>query len=226
VTIPYKEAVIPLLDELEPQASRIGAVNTIYKRENRLVGANTDAPAFLRTLRHEGAFDPRDTVVTLLGAGGAARAVATALLDAGVGILRIANRTKARAQALAQELRARSTAHIVVCSWDPLGLGQAIAASYLLVNATSIGLRGSVEERESPMPARLLNPSLLVYDLVYNPTETPLLASAREAGARTVGGLGMLVEQGALAFELWTGQGAPRDVMRDAAEGALLMRAT
>jgi shikimate dehydrogenase len=221
VTIPYKETILPLIDQIEPQAARIGAVNTIYKRDGRLVGANTDGEGLLRSLRREAYFEPGDAIVTLLGAGGAARAVATALLEAGVAILRIANRTKPRAQALADSLRAWSSASVVVCSWDPLGLGQAIAGSYLLVNATSIGLRGSAEAGQSPMPSRLLNPSLLVYDLVYNPLETPLLVDARSAGARTLGGLGMLIEQGALAFERWTGKEAPRAVMRTAAQEAL-----
>ena len=225
VTIPYKETVLPLLDELEPPAVRIGSVNTICKVNGRLIGANTDGAGFLRSLREETGFDPRDAVVTLLGAGGAARAVATALLEGGVAILRIANRTAARAQALADDLKAWSGASIAVCSWDPLGLGRAIAASYLLVNATSIGMHGSPSAGESPMPGRLLNPGLLVCDLVYNPPETPLLAAARSAGALTLGGLGMLVEQGALAFERWTGYEAPRAVMRAAAEQALAVRA-
>ncbi len=221
VTVPYKEAIVPFLDELEPLATRIGAVNTVYKRGGRLVGANTDAAGFLHSLREEAGFETRDAVATLLGAGGAARAVATALLESGVAILRIANRTRARAVALAEDLRTWSRASIVVCSWEPLGLGQAIAGSYLLINATSIGLHGSSAAGESPMPSRLLNPGLLVCDLVYNPPETPLLAAARAAGARTLGGLGMLVEQGALAFERWTGCEAPRAIMRAAAERAL-----
>ncbi|HLF09212.1 MAG TPA: shikimate dehydrogenase [Dehalococcoidia bacterium] len=221
VTVPYKEMIVPFLDELEPLATRIGAVNTVYKRAGRLVGANTDAAGFLRSLREEAGFETRDAVATLLGAGGAARAVATALLESGVAILRIANRTRARAVALAEDLRTWSCASIVVCSWEPLGLGQAIAGSYLLINATSMGLHGSSTAGESPMPGRLLNPGLLVCDLVYKPPETPLLAEARSAGARTLGGLGMLVEQGALAFERWTGYEAPRQIMRAAAERAL-----
>jgi shikimate dehydrogenase len=213
VTVPHKERVIPHLDRLTPQARAIGAVNTIVNRGGRLVGHNTDGAGFLAALRTRWGCNVRGRSVCLLGAGGSARAVAVALLGAGVKRLVIANRTAARGTMLAARLRRQfpgssSTVRGLALSSD--ALDRAAAGCDLLVNATSAGM-----QRGDP---RLLGPALVrrfpaVCDLIYAPPETRLLKDARAAGCRTMNGLPMLVYQGALSFELWTGRKAPIDVM-------------
>ncbi len=219
VTVPHKEAVLPLLDALDDEAALMGAVNTIVHRDGRLVGHNTDGVGFLAALDSVG-FDPQGAGALLLGAGGAARAVAFALARHGANPLYIANRTLDRAQRLADEVNAVApVAHALSLTEGAL---EEVAGAYvLLVNCTSVGMRHTPTEDASPFPSGLLRRRLLVYDLVYNPPETRLLRDAKAAGARPVGGLGMLVHQGAAAFELWTGRPAPLEVMFRAAEEGL-----
>ena len=224
VTIPHKQAVMPLLDEVDPTARDVGAVNTVVRTAGRLVGANTDVAGFLAALRDEGAYDPRGRSALLLGAGGAARAVAYALLTEGAARVAIANRSPQRARALAAELNARFPATVDALPLDAEALAPRLAAGApadLLVNCTSLGMAHGPDPDASPIPDALIPAESLVYDLVYNPQETPLLAAARRAGARTLGGLPMLVYQGAVAFRLWTGRDAPVDVMLRAASAAL-----
>ncbi len=219
VTVPHKEAVLPLLDAVDEEASSIGAVNTIVHRDGRLVGYNTDGRGFIQALDRVG-FDPQGAGVLLLGAGGAARAVAFALARHGASAIYIANRTLERAQRLAKEVNAVS----LVATALPLtevALEEITGAYVLVVNTTTVGMRHTEAEAASPLPRRYLSRRLLVYDLVYNPSETTLLQEASAAGARAVGGLGMLVYQGAAAFELWTGRPAPVDVMFAAAQEGL-----
>jgi shikimate dehydrogenase len=218
VTIPYKEKALPSLDRLEGQAREIGAVNTIAKDKDALVGYNTDGQAFLRALREKGDFEPRGQDVVLLGAGGAARALAFSLLRAGIRSLTIYNRGLERARKLAGDLE------------EVLGPGQGVQSlpweerlsglppCQLIVQATHLG---TGEDSASPLPAQLIPRGVLAYDLVYNPPETPFLKEARKAGARALGGLAMLVYQGAASFRLWTGREAPVDMMFQAAEKAL-----
>lgn len=221
VTIPFKQAVMPLLDEVDSLARQIGAVNTVVNQEGRLVGHNTDAEGFLRALRREAEFDPAECRAVLLGAGGAARAVAFALAQAGAKWLDIVNRTEDRARALAQELRDAFPCQVEGLPWSEAVLRRALAEAELVVNCTSIGMRHSATEGQSPVRSALLFSRLLVYDLVYNPPLTPLLQEAERASARTLGGLPMLVYQGAAAFELWTGRRAPVELMMETASGAL-----
>jgi shikimate dehydrogenase len=213
VTLPHKSDVLPLLDALEPEAARIGAANTVYKRaDGALVGANTDAPALIAALRDEAGFAARGQAVVVLGASGAARAAVFALLDAGVAQLTLVNRTLARAEGLlADALEHYDDAPpLLALAPDDLALVGALADAALVVNATSVGWHGD----ETPLDAALISPGALVYDMVYRPTR--LLRDAQARGARTLGGLGMLVRQGALAFERWTGQTAPLAVMEAA----------
>lgn len=219
VTVPYKESVLWLVDELDDLARKTGAVNTVVNRAGRLFGYNTDAPGFLRALTEDARFEPKGKRVLLLGAGGAARAVGIGLLQSGVASLAIANRTQARAEALRQALLSTGTTDGAVISVLPWGALP--NAPDLIVNATSIGMRHSSAEGQSPVSTSQISSGSLVYDLVYNPPETPLLKAARQAGARTLGGLPMLVYQGAMAFELWTGRKPPLDVMFHAARQAL-----
>jgi shikimate dehydrogenase len=219
VTIPHKEAVLPLIDEVDPTAKRIGAVNTIVNRDGRLLGHNTDAVGFMKALREDGQVDPTGKRVVVAGAGGAARAVIVALLEAEARSITVINRTLSRANRLVAEvadlagpsdLRALPE---VYASWAAV-----MNSCDLLVNCTSAGSSGS--ESESPVPFDLIRSSLRVFDLIYNPSETPLMAAARKAGASVLGGLPMLVYQGAASFELWTEQKAPLDIMVDAARKA------
>ena len=250
VTVPHKEAVVPLMDELDDLALEIGAVNTIVNRNGRLVGYNTDAAGFLLALRQEGGFDPAGKRVVLLGAGGVARAASLALARAGAKSLVITDIILERAHRLASELErslargsgpgARSCvdakemkgiaslerpwvplSEIKALSKDDPQLVEALSDCDLLVNCTPIGMKHSNSEGRSPLEARLIPMGALFYDVVYNPIETRLLADAKRAGARTLNGLAMLVYQGAMAFELWTGREAPIDIMFQAAKGAL-----
>ncbi|MBX0327048.1 shikimate dehydrogenase [Oscillochloris sp. ZM17-4] len=205
VTLPHKQAVIALLDDLEPEAAKIGAVNTIYKAPGgALIGANTDAPGLLDDLR-EGGADLAGRSAVLLGASGAARAAAFALAGAGLARLTIANRGLARAEALAADLGGAPAIRAVALD-DP-GLPAIIAGADLLINATSLGWQAD----ETPLPDPPVSPHALVYDMVYR--ETRLLRAAAARGARTRDGAGMLVHQGALALTRWTGRDAPLAVM-------------
>lgn len=220
VTIPHKEAVLPLLDDVDNDARRIGAVNTIVNRGGKLTGYNTDASGFMRALRDDGAFSPRNKRVVVLGAGGAARAVGFALVDVGVRSLIILNRSVERGWALAWDLKVSDTA-VVALSWKDGNTLTALGECDLLVNCTSVGMKDGSGEGKSPLGIGLIPKRALVYDVVYNPLETPLLAAAKKAGARTLGGLPMLVYQGAASFELWTGKSAPIDIMMRVAKRAL-----
>lgn len=215
VTVPHKESIIPLLDGLTPVAQPIGAVNTIVKREG-LIGHNTDAAGLLADLHAHGV-KLQDRTVMLIGAGGAARAAvaAVASLTAGVGArVRVMARRREQAEAL------QSLAPLEIFEWTELGFLQACDDVALILNSTPIGMSPNTEA--SPWPATVpFPPDAFVYDMIYNPVETRLIQQAREHGLRAATGLGMLVEQGALAFELWTDKPAPREVMREAAEDKL-----
>jgi shikimate dehydrogenase len=214
VTVPHKGAVLPFLARVEGEAQAMGAVNTLVLQTEDASGGwaghNTDAAGFLAALREAG-FEPAGASALVLGAGGAARAVVHALSAAGGSVV-VHNRTAERAARLVEEMAAAGGRPPRAISLDELQPD----AIDLLVNATSLGMGAQAGTSPWPEP-RPLPARWTVYDLVYNPAETPLLARARAAGCRAVGGLGMLVHQGALAFALWTGQPAPLEVMREAA---------
>ena len=218
VTVPHKEAVMPLLDRLMESAQNVGAVNTVVNRSGVLEGHNTDTTGFLRALKEDGAFDPAGKRVLLLGAGGAARAVAQVLVSQQVASLTVANRTLERAQGLVTGLPATCRLEAVSLTTEAVGDGDRWD---LIVNCTTVGMRHGPGEGRSPLPAGAISAETMVYDLVYNPHETPLIQEAKKAGARTLGGLPMLVYQGAEAFTLWTGREAPLPVIFHAAEQAL-----
>jgi shikimate dehydrogenase len=219
VTIPHKVGIVAFLDELDPIAADIGAVNTIVNNEGRLKGYNTDASGFLRSLI-AGGFDPNRKKVILLGAGGAARAIGFALAQRGAHIT-VLNRKIEIEQAvlLAQNLSRVTKSKVSAFALDAANLKASLVGADLLVNATSVGM--SPGSGDTPVPARLLQPGLSVFDVVYTPLETRLLREARARGCRVISGLEMLVQQGALSFELWTGEKAPLDLMRNAALAAL-----
>lgn len=220
VTVPHKQAVMEYIDEIDDLASRIGAVNTIVNSGGRLLGTNTDAEGFITSLREQGRIEPAGLRIVLIGSGGAARAAAHALADSGIGSLTIANRTLERAKALVAEIRAQGTdAHAI--SLQDAEVGSICARADLIVNSTSVGMLHGPAEDASPVPQGVIGSRSVVYDMVYNPPDTPLLKYADEAGARAVGGLPMLVYQGAAAWSRWTGKEAPVDVMFKAARTAL-----
>lgn len=211
VTIPHKVAVIPFLDRVDPLAKKIGSVNTIVNRSGKLEGFNTDGPGFTGDLVVHG-FSPNRKTVILAGAGGAANAVAAVLSEARAGKIYITDLDDRLAGRLAA--RIPRAEHLPSRAWK-----KAIPAADLLVNATPVGMKPG-----APLVrAAELRKGMVVYDLVYN-RATELLAEARKAGCLAIDGSGMLVEQGALAFELWTGRKAPVDVMRRALRSALKKR--
>ena len=223
VTVPHKEAVIPFLDEIDEWAAEAGAVNTIVNRGGRLVGYNTDGYGFLRALRESAGLDPAGKRALILGAGGSARGVVQALLRAGVAELVIANRTLGRAKALA-DLAANREVPALAMELTDLGTDDVPPETALIVNCTSLGMHHGPDETASPMAASQIPPSALVYDLVYNPMLTPLLREAHSVGAPTLGGISMLVYQGAASFELWLERPAPVSVMMEAAMAAMRER--
>ncbi len=220
VTIPHKRAAAAAVDDLAPAAARLGAVNTVSLDGGRLCGDNTDLYGFAEALRR-GGFDARGARALVLGAGGAARAALHALADAGAAQVVIANRTPARARGLAADLAAGAAAAAAARDLADPALQRDAARADLLVNTTSVGMAGGPAPDGLPIPAAWMHARLLVYDIVYRPAMTPLLTAARDAGARTLGGLDMLVLQGAASLERWTGRRAPVDVMRRAARAAL-----
>ena len=225
VTVPHKEAVIPHLDEVDEWASSAGAVNTIVNRDGRLTGHNTDGSGFLRSLREAAGFDPTGKRVLVLGAGGAARGVVLALVRQQVGHLTIANRTVERAERLA-ELAMNGGVEGVATGLSNGEAGDAAASADLIVNCTTVGMSHGPDEQGSPFSREQIPTTVLVNDLVYNPLETPLLREAAAAGASRLGGIHMLVYQGADSFEMWTGQPAPVEVMLEAATKAMADRSS
>ncbi len=218
VTIPYKEKVLPFLDEIDAEAGAIGAVNTVVVRGGRLLGYNTDAAGFRLALEIEGRTALPGAGVLIVGAGGAARAVAFACLSRGCRSLVISNRSGARARSLCRALGAIFPAADIaaVASGGP-DLARRVGASDVVVNTTPLGGR---PEDPLPVPQTALRRGQTVMDIVYRPRRTAFLVAARAAGARTVDGLQMLLHQGERAFTLWTGREAPSAVMRRALSAA------
>jgi shikimate dehydrogenase len=210
VTMPHKEAVADATDELSDDARRLRAVNTIELRGDLLVGHNTDAPGFARFLERDAGFDPAGRTALLFGAGGAARACALALARAGLTRIVVALREPTRARPLADALDGYPTVVDVVGFEDA-----AQVEADLVVNGTPLGAHGET----IALPA--VGPDALVVDLLYRPASTPLQRAARATGATAFGGLGLLVHQAALSFELWTGRPAPLEVMSAAAVAAI-----
>ena len=214
VTMPHKTESAALADDLAEEARRLRAVNTFVVTGERLHGHNTDAPGFDRFLRRDVGFDPRGRSALVFGAGGVARAVAFALASAGVGELSVAVREAARAAELLEAVEGTSVRPSVVDFDAATGV-----SADLVVNATPLGADG---QTAPPLPR--LAPGVVVIDLLYRPAVTPLQAAARAAGAEAHGGLGLLLHQAALSFELWTGTPAPLEVMSAAALAALADR--
>ncbi|MFC1592969.1 shikimate dehydrogenase [Candidatus Omnitrophota bacterium] len=212
ITIPHKVTVIPFLDKLDPLAEQIGAVNTIVNDGGVLSGYNTDATGFLQALL-ENDTEPKGKNVVILGAGGASRAISFILAERGANLV-ILNRQLEMdwAEELAGRISEVFRKEVEALELNQKNLLRVLETADIMVNATSIGMTPNIDE--TLVAAELLKPGLTVFDIVYNPVKTRLLREAETAGAETIGGLDMLVWQGALAFEKWTGIKAPVEVMR------------
>jgi shikimate dehydrogenase len=225
VTVPHKETAMRIMDEVPPRVRAFGAVNTVIIDRDAegactLRGENTDVGGLLHALREAG-FEPAGKRVLVVGAGGGGRGVVYALCDAGAAEVVVLNRTPARASALVADLAASAgSTSLRAAALTPDALEAHANEAGLLVNTTTVGMWPQVEASIWPDDRRL-PPHLAVCDLVYRPLETKLLRQARSAGAQTIDGLGMLIAQGALSFEMWTGQWPPVEVMRAACEAVL-----
>ncbi len=211
-TIPHKVSVIQYLDGLSPAAEAMGAVNCVNNVEGKLMGENTDGKGFVQSLRD--VIDPNGKKVVVLGAGGAARAIAVELALCGVAEIQIVNRNPQRGEELVSLLASRVQTTAVYVPWQ--GEFSVDANSEILINATSIGLGD--EQTRVPVVVESLPETLVVADVVFNPPQTRFLREAASRGCRTLDGLGMLVNQAVIGFKIWTNVDADPSVMREALE--------
>lgn len=212
ITLPFKTSVIPFLSNITKEAEAVGAVNTIYRKDSDVIGSNTDVQGFLNVL-HENDVDLEGSCVTIIGAGGVARAVAFALVSKDISVLKILNRTKLNAEKLVTSIKQVSDVNLQ--SGSLTSFGNSEDEIDLLINCTSIGMVGQ-SIGKSPVDKNLMSSNTVVMDLVYNPMVTKLLEDAVQIGCRVIDGVGMLLHQGALSFESWTGLKPPLNVMRKA----------
>lgn len=219
VTIPHKVAIAGLMDRLSPEAALIGAVNTVQVTPEGLVGHNTDGAGFLLALQEETGQSIHGLRIVQLGCGGAGRATSVYLAKGGAAEINLYNRGEKRAEEL-RTLLQRAFPQVGVRLLAREELAPLLASADLVVNTTPVGMWPDVEA-EPPIDPGWLPAGTLVYDIINNPPRTRLLKAAAERGCRVLGGLPMLVTQGALAFQLWTGREAPVRVMREAAEKAV-----
>jgi shikimate dehydrogenase len=218
VTMPHKSAVINYLDEVDQAAKTIDSVNTILNKDGRLLGFNTDGVGALQALRENGA-EPRGKKVLLLGAGGAAKAIAYTLAQEADELV-ILNRTTKQAVELANLLKQTFNRKVTEDALSPNAIKDNLKDSDVLINATSVGMKPNANQ--TPVAFEWLKPDLAVMDIVYDPVETKLAKDAKRAGVKVVSGVEMLIYQGAASFEIWTGHSAPVEVMRHAALNHLL----
>ena len=211
VTMPHKLTIIPLIDQLDPHAMKIGAVNTIVNNEGKLTGYNTDAAGFTKALLDNGV-DLGGKKVVVFGAGGVSRAICFALAEQQCEIV-IVNRTMDKARKLANMVSVMSSQEVKSFNISEETLDKSLNRADIIVNATSVGMGETVGK--SVADAGLLNSSMVVFDTIYHPIETQLIKDAKKSGAQVIGGLDMLLWQGAIAFKLWTGLDAPFELMKN-----------
>lgn len=219
ITSPHKRNVMPYLDALTETAAAMGAVNTIFRDGDQLIGDNTDVGGVMADLQAYG-FDVEDEPVLVFGAGGSARSVAYGLIKKGCEIRMVA-RTRAKAVALANDLRQSTGGRILIFDTNPTDVGQAALGCRLAINCTPLGMTPNIHSTPWPDVTKYPRDLRYCYDLVYNPAKTLFVRRARSNMLKAETGLGMLVYQGALSFERWTGRTPNIDVMRSAAEAAL-----
>lgn len=203
ITSPHKMAIIKYLDRLDPLAEKIGAVNTVVYRDGEMVGYNTDGFGFIKSLEAKIEIPKEELTILILGCGGAVKSVAMALADWDIKKVIIANRTAAKAEELANQINRSWPGKAQAIGMAPDTLKKAVDEAMVVVNGTSLGMADTAEQ--SALPKELLKKELLVYDMIYSPAVTQLLKDAKAIGAQTENGLEMLLYQGLLAFELWTG---------------------
>jgi shikimate dehydrogenase len=213
VTIPHKAIVIPFLDRVDPLALKMGAVNTIVNDGGELTGYNTDAEGFMKSLLEKGV-SVQGKKAAIVGAGGVARSIAFALMEKGTDV-RIHNRSPERAMQLARELMGAFNRRVEIFPLEKDSLKKSLESVNLLINATNVGTNPEIND--TPVPSELLNSGLVIFDVVYNPLQTRLLRDGEAAGAMTIHGIDMLVFQGAVAFEKFTGYKAPVGLMKEKA---------
>ncbi len=214
LTVPHKILAMTLLDEINDYAKIFGAVNTVRVRNGRLQGFNTDGYGLVQGLKEDFGIQLKNKQILILGAGGAGRAAAIQCALEGARWVGIANRTLARARALMDEVRwANKKVAVQAFPLEAVPLRGVLRDADLVINATSLGLK---QDDPSPLPADCFHRRLKAYDMIYQPSETSFLRVARKAGAQAVNGMSMLLHQGARAFEIWTGQKPPVEVMRRA----------
>lgn len=217
LTIPHKVEILPYLDKVADDAALMGAVNTVRRDGDKLIGENTDGKGFLRSLRDDANVDPAGSRVVVLGAGGAARAITVELALAGAKRIRVVNRSAERGQGLVRLLNSNTPTSAVYVPWNSTyTLG---ADTDIVVNATSIGLYPNVNDKPD-LDYDSITDSMTVCDVIPNPPSTPFLREAAARGAKILDGLGMLVYQGAIGFKMWTGLDAPVEVMHQALKAA------
>ncbi|MGV9171377.1 MAG: shikimate dehydrogenase [Promethearchaeia archaeon] len=212
ITIPHKETIIPFLDEIDPLAAKIGAVNTIKNENGKLIAKNTDSIGGKKALKEAGCVIS-DRKVAFFGAGGACRALSFVLAEDAKEIV-IFNRTVSRGKNLAEELQKKMDIKAKGLALDDQSIEKELKDSDILVNTTPIGMHPDVAE--SPIVKEILHRDLFVFDVIYNPIKTKLLKDAEQIGCKTLGGLDMLVYQGALGFEWWTGHTPNISLMKTA----------
>jgi shikimate dehydrogenase len=214
-TIPHKVAVLEFLDEVAQDAKLMGAVNTVHRKRNRLIGENTDGKGFIRSLRDDAHANPKGRQAVVFGAGGAARAITVELALNGASHITVVNRDAGRGMELEALLNESTPTNATFVHWKkPFAIP---TGTDIVVNATSIGLFPNVTDKPN-LEYDSITSNMVVCDVIPNPPRTPFLHEAEARGAKTLDGLGMLVYQGAIAFKMWTGHDAPVQVMRDALE--------
>jgi shikimate dehydrogenase len=214
-TIPHKVTVLEFLDEVAQDAKLMGAVNTVHRKGNRLIGENTDGKGFIRSLRDDAQTNPKGRQAVVFGAGGAARAITVELALNGASHITVVNRDPGRGMELEALLNEATPTNAMFVHWKkPFTIP---SGTDIVVNATSIGLFPNVDDKPN-LEYDTITPNMVVCDVIPNPPHTPFLREAEARGAKTLDGLGMLVYQGAIAFKMWTGHDAPVQVMRDALE--------
>jgi len=217
VTHPHKINIISLLDKLDKSAELVGAVNTVKNNRGKLIGYNTDGAGAVRALESE-AGELAGRRILLLGAGGAARSIAFSLVKEGAE-LNIANRTTSRAKELTAAIKRSLGTNVGIINLNRKELSETIKNTDIIINTTTVGMHPNVNR--TLLTAHVMHTGLIVNDIVYEPLQTRLLTEAKKAGARTVTGLGMLINQAALSFEIWTGRRAPIKVMTATAKREL-----
>jgi shikimate dehydrogenase len=213
VTVPHKETIVPFLDEVSEEALLSGAVNTVLNRDGFLIGYNTDGEGYIQSLKNDTGFDPKGKIILILGAGGASKGILASLAMRSPVRVIISNRTKSRASRLVKEFQGKFP-DVELKSIDLKidTLKSCLQDTHLLINATTMGMEG---KETVELPLESLPKDGIVSDIVYKPLDTPMIKQAESLGIKTHKGLGMLLEQAALGFKIWTGVEAPVEVMKE-----------